>query len=64
MKKEALTALSVVGMMLLIGMSYPSGATAGVNIGINVPPPPPPYDSSTATHVRNTQNIYLLSPRS
>jgi hypothetical protein len=41
MKKEALTALSVVGMMLLIGMSYPSGATAGVNIGINIPPPPP-----------------------
>ena len=41
MKKRTLIALSVFGIMLLIGMGYPSGATAGVNIGINVLPPPP-----------------------
>jgi len=43
MKKGTLISLSVVGIMLLIGMGYPSGTTAGVNInvGVNVPPPPP-----------------------
>ena len=41
MKKGTLISLSVVGIMLLIGMGYPSRTTAGVNIGINIPPPPP-----------------------
>jgi hypothetical protein len=43
MKKIMLIGLLVLGVMLLIGVSYPKGATAGVNInvGINVPPPPP-----------------------
>jgi hypothetical protein len=43
MKKGTLIILSVVGIMLLFGMGYPSGATAQVNInvGISIPPPPP-----------------------
>jgi len=41
MKKRTLIALSVVGITFLIGMGYPSGANAGVSIGINFPPPPP-----------------------
>ena len=41
MNKGTLIALSVFGIMLLIGMGYPKGATAGVSIGINFPPPPP-----------------------
>jgi hypothetical protein len=43
MKKGTLITLSVVGIMLLIGMGYPNGVAAEVNInvGISVPPPPP-----------------------
>ncbi len=43
MKKGTFLTLSVVGIMLLVGMGYPSGTTAEVNInvGINIPPPPP-----------------------
>jgi hypothetical protein len=43
MKKGPLFALSVVGIMLLIGMGFPNGVSAEVNInvGINAPPPPP-----------------------
>jgi hypothetical protein len=43
MKKIALIALLVLGVMLVIGVNCPKRATAGVNInvGINVPPPPP-----------------------
>ena len=43
MKRETLITLSVIGIMLLVSMGYPSETTAEVNInvGINIPPPPP-----------------------
>jgi hypothetical protein len=43
MKKTAFIVLLVLGVMFLISVSYPRGATAevSINVGINVPPPPP-----------------------
>lgn len=43
MKKTALIALLVLGVMFLISVSYPRGVTAevSINVGINVPSPPP-----------------------
>jgi hypothetical protein len=43
MKRGSLVALSVVGIMLLIGMAFPNGVSAevNVNVGIGLPPPPP-----------------------
>jgi hypothetical protein len=56
MKKGILIALSVFGIMLLLGMGYPSGATAGVRINVPLPPPlvipaPPPMFVIPGTYV-------------